>query len=131
MSGVNAAETEAWSVVQRLNEAWRTGRLEVLPALFHEHAVIVDATHQQLAIGREACVESYRAFVTSTSVRAYAEETPTVDVWGCTAVVSYPFRIRYTVGERSYDEAGNDCLVLTRDTSGWQVVWRQLVWRAI
>jgi hypothetical protein len=113
--------------VQRLNEAWRTNRLERLPALFHEQAVIVDATHQRLATGRAACVESYRAFVSSATIEAYSEEAPTVTLFGQTAVVSYPFRIRYTISGQGYEETGSDCLVLTHEPSGWLVVWRQLV----
>jgi hypothetical protein len=130
VSRLSTAESEPWSVVQRLNEAWRTNRLEALPALFHEQAVIVDATHQALAIGRAACVASYRAFVASAGVEAYTEGPPTVALFGAAAVVSYPFRIRYTMGERAYEETGSHCLVLTREASGWLVAWRQLVWRA-
>jgi hypothetical protein len=130
MSEVTATDGDPWRVVERLNEAWRTQRLAVLPALFHEQAVIVDATHQPLAVGRAACVESYRAFVASTVVESYEEGAPTVALFGATAVVSYPFQIRYTLDGQTYNETGSDCLVLTRDTPGWLVAWRQLVWRA-
>jgi hypothetical protein len=130
MSGETTADGGPGDVVRRLNEAWRTGRFERMPALFHEQAVIVDAAHQPLAQGRTACVESYRGFVASAAVEEYAEEAPTIARFEGTAVVSYPFRIRYTIGGQSYHETGSDCLVLTHAPSGWLIVWRQLVWRA-
>ena len=129
MTRLTATETEAWRVVQRVNEAWRTNRLEVLPALFHVDAVIVDATHLPLAVGRAACVDSYRAFVTSATVEAYTEGAPTVTLFGAAAVVSYPFQIGYSIGGQTYSETGSDCLMLVRGSQGWLVAWRQLVWR--
>ncbi|HEU5305453.1 MAG TPA: nuclear transport factor 2 family protein [Gemmatimonadales bacterium] len=130
MSDLTDAGSEPWRVVQRINTAWRTNQLEALPALFHEQAVIVDAGHRPLAVGRAACVESYRAFVTSATVESYSEESPAVARFGATAVVSYPFQVSYTTGGLRYSEVGSDCLVLTRGAEGWVVVWRQVIWRA-
>ena len=76
--------------MQRLNAGWRLHELDALPALFHERAVIVDAAHQRLAMGRAACVESYRAFVTSVTVETYQEGPPTVDRFEGSAVVTGP-----------------------------------------
>lgn len=130
MAGLTTAEREPWRVIQRLNAAWQANQLEALPALFHEHAVMVDATHQPLAVGRAACVESYRAFVSSVTVESYSEEAPAITLFGAAAVVSYSFRIRYGAGGRTHAETGSDCYVLTREPVGWVVAWRQLVWRA-
>ena len=121
----------ALDVVRRLNEAWRAGRAEALASLFHERAVIVDAMHEALAEGREACVESYRTFASSATVEAYEGGAPAVRVFGSTAVVTYPFEMVYRTGGVSYREAGSDALVLTRAGEQWQVVWRQLVWHAV
>jgi hypothetical protein len=121
---------EPWAVVQRLNAAWRLRELDALPALFHERAVIVDAGHQRLATGRAACVESYRTFVMSATVEAYQEGPPTVDRFEGSAVVTYPFEIRYSTDGQTYTEAGTDCLLLEWSTAGWVIVWRQLIWRA-
>ncbi len=57
--------SDPWRVVQRLNAAWHTNDLAALPAL---------------AVARGACVESYRAFVTSASGDDYVVGTPTVDL---------------------------------------------------
>ncbi len=103
-----------------------------MPALFHDRAVIVDSTHQRLSLGRDACVESYRQFVTAAKVEEYGEGEPTIDVFGAAAVVVYPFTIRYELNQHTYSETGSDCLVLERGgAAGWVVVWRQLVWRAV
>jgi hypothetical protein len=118
------------NVVQRLNAAWRGNQIDALPQFFHTKALIVDQGHQPLAVGRDACVESYRAFVSSATVEAYTEGTPKVAQFEGTAVVSYPFEIRYTMGSKIYSESGSDCLVLERTPEAWVVVWRQVVWRA-
>lgn len=117
-----------YATVQRLNAAWRLQQLDSLPPLFHERAVIVDAAHQRLAVGRAACVESYRAFVTSATVEAYEAGPPTVDQFERSAAVTYPFEIRYTTQGKTYTEAGTDCLLLERSATDWVVVWRQLIW---
>lgn len=116
--------------VERLNAAWRDGRVDELSALFHERAVIVDARHERLASGRAACVESYSVFATSASIDRFVQQPPRIDLFGSTAIATYAFEIDYTVGGADYREAGVDCLVLDRSPAGWVIVWRQLVWRA-
>jgi hypothetical protein len=118
-----------WALVQRLNAAWRSQQLDTLAALFHERAVIVDGVHQRVAVGRAACIESYRAFVASATVEDYREGPPSVDEFEDCAVVTYPFEICYTAQGKTYNEAGTDCLLLECSTAEWVVVWRQLVWR--
>lgn len=123
-------QATVWSVVQQLNRAWLTGDLAGMPALLHERAVIADANHQRLCVGREACVESYRQFVSAAKVEAYTEAEPAIELFGAAAVVVYPFTIRYELNGRSCAESGSDCLVLERGgAAGWVVIWRQLVWR--
>jgi hypothetical protein len=129
MSVLAAASSDPWATVQRVNAAWRHRQVDALPPLFHERAVIVDGGHQRLAVGREACVESYRAFVASATVEEYTEGTAVVDEFGSCAIVTYPFEIRYTVEGRVYSEAGTDSLVLDSSTGPWVVAWRQVVWR--
>jgi ketosteroid isomerase-like protein len=130
MRGREADAAAVRDGVRALTRAWRTKQLDLLPALFHERAVIVDVTHGRLAVGKEACVESYRAFVRMADVEAYDEGEPVIDLFESTAVVVYPFQMRYRSGGQSYTESGSDCLVWERGPQGWQVVWRQLVWRS-
>lgn len=104
--------------VRTLNRAWRTTQLDLLPALFHDRAAIVDGAHGRFAAGREACVQSYRASVSSADVEAYDEGEPVIDLFGAAAVVVSPFRMRYRSGGQSYTESGSDCLVLERGSGG-------------
>lgn len=122
---------EPLELVRLINAAWRGNYLDELPRYFHERALIVDQAHQPLAVGRDACVESYRAFVASAKVEEYTEGNANVTRFRSSAVVSYPFEIRYTMEGKSHSEAGSDCLVLERAPEGWVVVWRQVVWRPL
>jgi len=129
MAELQGIAADICRVVQQVNSAWQTGQCDNLVELFHQRAVIVDGAHQRLAVGQGECVASYRAFVASATVEHYAEGPATVDEFGGTGVVSYPFEMRYTTGGKTFTEAGSDCLVLRHGAAGWQVVWRQLVWR--
>lgn len=115
-------------MVHRLNRAWQSGRIDDLAPLFHEQAVIVDSTHELLAEGRSACVESYRTFVASATVEVYEEGEAGVRMVGPVAFVTVPFEMAYRTGGGSYREAGSDALALVWEDDRWQVVWRQLVW---
>lgn len=118
-------------VIRRLNEAWRAGRPDDLAAFFHQEAVIVDGSHRIVAEGRQACVESYRAFISSATIEAYQEGAPEVRLLGPAALVSYPFEITYRTGGQSYHESGSDAFLLVRQAAGWTVAWRQLIWGAV
>jgi hypothetical protein len=131
MSPANSEITRVRQVVDQLNAAWRAGRFEEISPIFHQQAVIVDGEHRRQTEGRGACVESYRAFVTAAIVEEYGEGPLHIDLFGSTAVVTYSFTIQYLMGGKGYLEAGVDCLVLGRQGSEqWQVLWRQVVWRA-
>lgn len=123
--------TDAWETVRLITEAWRGGRVDDLAPWFHERAVIVDDRHAILADGRSACVESYRAFVTQATVEAYWEGMPEQRVVGPVAWMAYPFALTYRLGGAAHRESGSDALVLVWGGERWEVVWRQVVWRAV
>jgi uncharacterized protein (TIGR02246 family) len=111
-------------VLERINDAWRSGQLDQLADCFHPDMVIVGPGNQELARGRDACVASYGAFLRDCSVRAYRESGLSVREWGNVAVATYAWEMDYEQGGRLQREAGTDLFVFERQGEGWRAVWR-------
>jgi uncharacterized protein (TIGR02246 family) len=111
-------------VVERINDAWRSGRPDGLAAYFHPDIVIVGPDYQEMGRGREACVASYRDFLGSAVVRAYRESGLVVRQWGTTAVATYGWEMDYEQGGQLHREAGTDLFVFARQGDAWLAVWR-------
>lgn len=118
---------EIWRVVERINEAWVSGKPEALAKCFHAETVLVAPGFAQLLRGREATVQSYREFCANASVTDFQTSQPHIDVFGDAAVVYYRFDITYEMRGDAFTEAGHEILVLKRQDDAWQVIWRTLV----
>jgi predicted lipid-binding transport protein (Tim44 family) len=113
-------------MVRNINQAWLMERFEELEQYLHPEAIFVQPRFAGRLEGRAACIASYRDFAAQAQVREYRDGTPTVDVFGNTAVASYPFHILYELAGETYRENGYDTFVFTRDEEGWRAVWRNL-----
>jgi ketosteroid isomerase-like protein len=121
------AHDEVWEVVEAINRAWLDGRIRDLRPLFHEHVVIAPMPGPERVRGINACIASYEDFCTRAEVQEFRESGPAVDVFGDTAITSYCFEITWTSGGETYHETGQEILVMIRQASRWQVVWRSMV----
>jgi hypothetical protein len=113
-------------VLERINDAWRSGRLDDLGNSFHADMVIVGPGYQELARGREACVASYREFLRASAVRAYRESKLALREWGGAAVATYEWEMDYEQGGRLHREVGTDLFVFERQGEKWLAVWRAI-----
>ena len=114
-------------LVKKINAAWLHGRPEELAPYFHEDMVIVPPDFRRRAKGREACVASYKDFVSQAKVREYKDSEPDIDLWGNTAVATYSWEIAYEMKKESYRESGWDVFVLVREHARWLAVWRTII----
>lgn len=114
-------------VVSRLTAAWREQRFEAMTELLHEEVIFENPGFNGRIEGRRACVDSYRQFMASATVIEYVEHATTIEVWGATAVARTHWEMAWRHDGQSQREDGHDVLVLTRDGTRWQVVWRTLV----
>jgi len=115
------------SLLGRINEAWLNGHTERLNECFHDDVVVKGPDLQEMARGREACVNSYADFIRIAIVKEFRASEPIIDLFGNVAVVSSPWEISYRMNDREYREAGRDLLVLIREDGGWQVAWRTVL----
>lgn len=121
----------ATEVVEAINAAWRTGRVDGLAAYFDPAAVIVGPGHQPLARGAEACVASYRDFLAASVVHDYRQSDPTVHEAGGVAVVTFGWEMEYEQKGRRSREAGTDLFVLRQVGDGWLAVWRAVTFAPV
>ena len=120
-------ETRIREVVRGITAAWREGRIGDLHRFYRPDVVFVQPGFSARLEGRDACVDSYREFLSVAVVHDYAEEEPAIDVLGDAAVVNTRYEVDYELEAARHRETGHDVLVLVRDESGWRVAWRTLV----
>jgi hypothetical protein len=123
-------KSEVHQLVRRINDTWRSGRVDDLERCFHPDMVIVGPAHRELARGREACIASYRDFLGASVVHEYRESDLAVRAWGRAAVTTYRWEMRYEQGGRTHEETGTDLFVFERcgdDGASWQAVWRMVM----
>lgn len=123
MAGV--AET-----VERINDAWRTGRVDDLHSLFDPEMVIVGPGYQVLASGADACVASYRDFIRASVVHEYQQSAVTVHEAGPVAVATFVWEMDYEQGGKRSREKGTDLFVFRQEGGGWKAVWRAVAFEA-
>ena len=111
-------------VVAAINAAWLTGRTEELAAHFDPAMMIVGPGYRPLARGAEACISSYRDFLSASVVHDYRQSDVSVHEAGGVAVVTYSWEMDYEQGGRRSREAGTDLFVLRREGQRWLAVWR-------
>jgi ketosteroid isomerase-like protein len=110
--------------IERINDAWRTGRVDDLRALFDPGMVIVGPGYEPLARGADACVASYRDFLRASVVHDYQQSAVTVHEAGPVAVATSTWEMEYEQGGRRSHERGTDLFVLRQAGVGWLAVWR-------
>ena len=121
------AKEEIQALLVRLTAAWRQQRFDELAALFDPAVVFVPPHPAPRIIGREACIDSYRQFISAVQVLAYEEDPPTIDIWDQTAVATCPWRMRWVREGQVETEAGQDVHVLIRNHGPWSIAWRTMI----
>ena len=112
-------------LVSAINEAWLEGRAaKALPELFTAEAVIVGPDLSRLAVGRDACVESYVQFARDTEIVEFDSFDYRVDSFGPAAVVDYAYKAVYRRDGEELTDYGRDVVMAVETESGWRVAWR-------
>lgn len=122
---IEPALDSVWRIVQAMNHTWVSGDADALGRYFHPDMIIV-ATGMRLE-GREACVESYREFCASTTIKWFSTSNPSVSVFGETAVATYEFDLTYEWDGQTIRDKGKEIFVLLQQNDSWQAVWRTVI----
>ncbi len=113
-------------IVRQINELWLSKRYAAIGELLSEHAVIAPPGFDGRTRGREAYVQSYRAYDQAATTHEFAPDEPEIDIVGDVAVAVCPYLVVYELAGKTYRERGRDVLVFCRSAGEWRVVWRTM-----
>lgn len=113
------------ALLERFSVAWQTLDEEALRGVLHPDCVFVPPGNDApRAVGRDACLDTYRHFLGAATVVSYRELDPAIDVFGNTAVAVVPWEMTWSMDGKEESGRGRDTLVLVSDGTRWQIVWR-------
>ncbi len=111
-------------VAQRISQLWRAAAWDELAPCFAEGIVQVGPRLKALSRGRQAAVDSYRAFMTGAKLLEYHEENFRAETWPGFATAFYEWRMKYTTeGERRIS-IGSDQFIFQESAGELIAVWR-------
>jgi hypothetical protein len=118
---------EIRGLLENINQAWLHNRTDELEKFLHRDIVIAQPGLKAQARGRQACINSYKEFVSHSVIRRFETSGYVIDVWGRTAVASYRFVMEYEIQGAPHHDGGTDLFVLVREGGKWLVVWRTII----
>ena len=120
-------KNEVRRTVKRINEASRRCDIEALKYFCHKDVVIVPPGFVQRAEGRDTYLKSVEDFCAKGTVLEYKELSMKIDVFGDVAIVYYSYETKWQMEDKTFNETGNDVMVLSRTGGKWLMIWRTLV----
>jgi ketosteroid isomerase-like protein len=124
---VALAQTEVRNALATLNSAWLNRRYDELAQVMDEDVVMALPGFVGQVRGRAAMVEGFREFMERSTILRFEEASPTIDVWGDTAVAVIRWEMDWTTkGGPTERAAGHDAFVFNRGEKGWRAVWRTM-----
>src|SRR5262245_55619548 len=99
------------TAVRAINEHWRAGQYDRIGAWLADEAVIAPLGAEARVRGRDAYIQSYRAYDQSATTLEFSASEPQVDVVADVAVAITPFEVVYELQGTKYHERGHDILV--------------------
>lgn len=123
----NDLENEIRQTVEGINKASRTGDIEALRHFCHEDVVIIPPGFVQRAEGRETYLKSVEEFCSIGTVIEYKELSMKIDIFGDVAIVYYNYETKWKMEDKTFNETGNDVMVLNRTEGKWLLIWRTLI----
>lgn len=117
-------EHALWKMVERINNAWINNQPELLMEIFHENMSISGPDFLPVSIGREACIKSYKDFISQASYRDFTYNNPRIDIFDKTAIVSYYYELIITMDDFDDVYKGKDVFIFIRADDRWLAIWR-------
>jgi len=123
----NNLKSEIRQTVERINKVSRKGDIEALTHFCHKDVVIVPPGFVRRAEGRDTYLKSVEDFCAIGTVLEYKELSMKIDVFGDVAVVYYSYETKWKMEDKTFNETGNNVMVLSRNEGKWLLIWRTLI----
>jgi ketosteroid isomerase-like protein len=115
------------NLIDRINLAWREGRVDDLSALLHPDIVMVFPEFSGRSEGYMAMVAGFKDFCENARIQTYDESDLQIDAVGNSAVASFSFSMIYERDGSRYRSTGRDLWVFSNHGSDWKAVWRTMI----
>lgn len=115
---------EVDQLVRKLQNAWLEHRVDELKSFYHENVVFFSPENGQRIAGQKTMIESYKQFLSSSTIHNFEIMDLHVDVFSLTAIALLTVDISYEHKEKNYDEKGKDIMILNKAEDDWKIVWR-------
>ncbi|OHT20965.1 DUF4440 domain-containing protein [Edaphosphingomonas haloaromaticamans] len=109
---------------EAMDRCWLEQRFGDLAAYLAEDVVMVAPGGSQRISGLDAAIESYRAFMRRSEIRAFRAFDHIVTERGPAAVIEYGWHMAWADGDGEHEANGREILALARRDAGWRVIWR-------
>ncbi|OPZ59922.1 MAG: SnoaL-like domain protein [Deltaproteobacteria bacterium ADurb.Bin510] len=118
----NKAEQEVWQTLRALNDCWTKGDASGLVELFHENMVAITPSDRLRREGRAACAAGWKGFADMTTIHAWREIEPQIQIYGACAAVTYYFEMSFALGAQKISMGGRDMFVFVKEQGRWWAV---------
>lgn len=123
----NDMKNEIRQTVEEINKASRTGNIKALKQFCHKDVVVVPPGFVQRAEGRDTYLKSVEDFCAKGTFLEYKELSMNIDVFGDVAIVYFGYETKWEMEGKTFSEAGNNVMVLSRNEGKWLLIWRTLI----
>ena len=117
-------KNEVEQLVRKLQNTWLENRVADLTPFFDENVVFCSPGRTERIVGKEAMIESYKQFLSASTVHNFQITNLDIDIFHATAIAVLTFNVSYELKDKIYDEKGTDIMVLRKSKSNWKIVWR-------
>ncbi|WP_375286461.1 YybH family protein [Sphingomonas sp.] len=117
-------DDELIAFARQMDRCWMESRFDDLSAYIADDVVMIAPGGAHRAEGLTAAVESYRDFMSRSSVARFHADDYVVTERGATAVVEYGWDMAWADQGADHEAKGREILILTRTDDGWRVIWR-------
>lgn len=118
-------ENEVWQTIIKLNRLWTVeNKAEELVHYFHKHMVAITPSDKFRREGQAQCVAGWKEFTDIAKIQYWEEFEPRIDLYnnGNCAVVTYRFKMSFTINNQPIAMSGRDMFTLINEEGKWWVV---------
>jgi len=113
--------------MQRINRAWLDGDVEALGGMVDTDIIMVFPGFSGRTEGREQFLAGFKDFCENARVHEFQDHDYETDVFGDTAIVTFPYEMIYERSGERYRARGRDLWVFRDQDGRWTAVWRAML----
>jgi ketosteroid isomerase-like protein len=117
-------QKEVEELVRKLQNTWMENKVSELDSFFDDNVVFFHPARSEKVVGKAAMIESYQQFLSSSTVHHFKITHLNIDVYDNTAIAVLTFDVVYQIQDNTYQEKGNDLMILNKNNNDWKIIWR-------